>query len=93
MANKTGWNDFHSLTESVKKMKHDIERVGHDFSRLKAIKDEIFDDPERKAEAKKVADVHPEFSIAGLTEDFTKLKALNDHLIAEGFYKGDINEN
>ena len=86
MANETGWEDFNALVSIVNKTKHDIERIGHDFNRILEIKNAIFDDAERKAEAKKVADVHPDFSIAGLTEDFTKLKALNDHLIAEGFY-------
>lgn len=86
MVSETGWKDFHSLTEGVKKMQHDIGRVGQDFVRLKALKDEILDDPDRKAEAKLVADVHPDFSIMGITNDYTKLKTLYDHLVAEGFY-------
>ncbi len=93
MANKTGWNDFKVIVEIINKTKHDIERIGNDFKRLKTLKDEILDDPDRKTEAKKVADIHPDFSIAGLTADYEKIKALNDHLIEKGFYEGDDNEN
>ncbi len=89
MASETGWNDFKAIVEMVNKTKHDIERIGNDFKRLKTLKDEVLDDATRKAEAKIVADVNPDHSIAGITADFTKLKALSDHLIAEGFYKGD----
>ncbi len=84
MANETGWNDFKAIVAIINRTKHDIERIGNDFNRLKKLKDEVLDDPERKAEAKKVADVNPDFSITGITADFTKIKALNDHLIAEG---------
>lgn len=86
MARETGWNDFKAIVEIINKTKHDIERIGNDFKRLKTLKDEVLDDSVRKAEAKKVADVHPEFSITGITADYVKIKALNDHLIAEGFY-------
>ena len=89
MANETGWNDFKAIVDMVNKTKHDIERIGNDFKRLKELKDEVLDDSARKAEAKKVADVHPDFSITGLTADYAKTKALNDHLIAEGFYIGE----
>lgn len=89
MANETGWHDFKAIVEIINKTKHDIERIGNDFKRLKALKNEILDDPTRKAETKKVADVHPDFSITGIAADYAKIKALNDHLIAEGFYTGE----
>lgn len=87
MANETGWNDFKAIMEIINKTKHDIERIGNDFKRLKELKDEILDDPTRKAEAKKVSDVLPDFSMAGLSDDYIKIKALYDHLVAEGFIK------
>lgn len=86
---ETGWNDFKAIVDIINKTKHDIERIGNDFKRLKELKDEVLDDPTRKAEAKKVADVNPDFSIAGIMADYTKIKALNDHLISEGFYIGE----
>lgn len=80
MANEQGWRDFRQITSSIDRAKHACIEINNLVNRLKHDKTEIFDDATRKAEAKKIVDIHPLYTITGLQDDFAKLVALQTFL-------------
>lgn len=69
-ANKQGWDDFDDLVDKTSQTKGDVRELAHKIKKLIAIKDEILNDPIRKAEMKKVLDQHHDKE----TNTTTKLK-------------------
>lgn len=76
MANKQGWRDFRVITNRIDALKSEIKQILNGIARLQQDKIAVLDDAARKAEVKELVDRHPDYSIAGLTSDYTKLVAL-----------------
>lgn len=85
MANEQGWKDFGQITNSIERAKSAILEINNLVNRLKHDKGEIMDDAIRKAEMKKIVDIHPLYTITGLQADYTKLVALQKFLIDNGY--------
>jgi len=66
-------------------MKESIEDVARWAGNLQAIKTEIFDDTDRKAELKKIVDIHPDYTITGVVATYQKLQTLKTYLEDNGY--------
>jgi t-SNARE complex subunit (syntaxin) len=69
-ATEQGWNDFSGIVGLVDQLRKEIKKLGQNIGRLKAMKVEILEDPERKVEFKKVLEQH----FDDTTNTTTKLK-------------------
>ena len=85
MANEQGWKDFGQITSIMDQVKGNVVEINNAVNRLKHDKQEILDDATRKAEVKKIIDIHPLYTIASLTADYQKMVALQTFLINNGY--------
>ena len=85
MANEQAWKDYGKIVSMLIQSEYEVKEVARCIERLKGDKVEIFDNPVRKAEFKKVVDVHYDHTITNLTTRFTKLKDLLTHLESNGY--------
>ena len=80
-----GWQDFEDITGKVDESYSCARMIYNHAVRLQLMKIAIMDDPARKAELEKVLDVHPIYSLAGLTADYQKLMLLKTYLETNGY--------
>ena len=85
MANEQGWRDFRQITSIIDRVKSNVLEINNAIDRLKHDKQEILDDATRKAEVKKIIDIHPLYTIASLTDDYQKMVALQTFLVDNGY--------
>ena len=85
MANEQGWRDFGQIISIMDRVKGDALEINNAINRLKHDKQEILDDATRKAEVKKIIDIHPLYTITSLTDDYQKMVALQTFLIDNGY--------
>ena len=85
MANEQGWRDFHQITGIMDQVKGNIQEINNAINRLKHDKQEILDDAMRKAEVKKIIDIHPLYTVASLQADYQKMVALQAFLENNGY--------
>ena len=79
-ADKQGWKDFDDIVNQISGIKQVIKNINTQIETLKGLKEEILDDPQRKAELKKIIDIYPDYTIATLTAEYNKLMALKTWL-------------
>ena len=75
-ADKQGWKDFDDIVNQISGIKQVIKNINTQIETLKGLKEEILDDPLRKAELKKIIDIYPDYTISTLTTEYNKLIAL-----------------
>jgi len=83
MATKTtlqAFADLPRLIGNINRVKSDIEETVREIGRIEELAKEILDDPVRKAELKKVIDIHPVYTVTGIESEIAKLKALKEKL-------------
>jgi len=85
MANQLAWNDFNRVIREFNRIQESIEDVSRWAGNLQAIKTEIFDDTDRKAELKKIIDIHPDYTISGVVATYQKLQTLKTYLEDNGY--------
>ena len=85
MANEQGWKDFEQITGMIEQVKNHIQGINNTIDRLKHGKQEILDDAIRKAEVKKIIDIHPLYTITSLTDDYQKMVTLQTFLVDNGY--------
>lgn len=79
-ADKQGWKDFYDIINQISGIKQVIRSFHAQIETLKGLKEEILDNPQRKAELKKIIDIYPGYTIASLSAEYTKLIALKTWL-------------
>lgn len=80
IANEQAWKDFDDIVNQISGIKQVIKNINTQIETLKGLKEEILDDPARKAELKKIIDIYPDYTITTLTAEYTKLMALKTWL-------------
>lgn len=85
MATRLAWADFGSFVGKLNRIKSDVSAIARDIENLAELKTEILDDSDRKAELKKIIDVHPDYSIVSLGSDYPKLITLKNYLEDNGY--------
>lgn len=85
MANEQGWCDFSQITGIIGQVKNSIQEINNAINRLKHDKQEILDDPARKAEMKKIIDIHPLYTLTQLQNQYQKALALQVWLQDNGY--------
>ena len=85
MANEQGWRDFRQITSIIDQANNNVQEINNAIDRLRHDKQEILDDATRKAEVKKIIDIHPLYTIASLTADYQKMVALQTFLVDNGY--------
>jgi len=85
MANEQSWQDFNRVIREFNRIQESIEDVARWAGNLQAIKTEIFDDTDRKAELKKIVDIHPDYTITGVVATYQKLQTLKTYLEDNGY--------
>ena len=85
MSNQQSWLDFKRVIKEFARIQESIEDVSRWAGNLQAVKTEIFDDVERKAELKKIIDIHPDYTITGVVATYQKLQTLKTYLIDNGY--------
>ena len=85
MANQLAWQDFNRVTREFDRIQESIEDVSRWAGNLQAIKTEIFDDTDRKAELKKIIDIHPDYTIEDIVTTYQKLRTLKTYLEDNGY--------
>lgn len=79
------FEDFARIIGNGNQLFDDIKAIGRAIDEFKLIKEEIIDDAERKAEVKKLIDLHPEYTIAKVTNGYNKLITLKSWLEDNGY--------
>ena len=77
---KQKWDDFNVLTNKIEGVQDNIQHVFNVIAQINDLEIEILNDPERKAEVKKLIDLHPEWAVTDITSYLTKLKNLAAYL-------------
>lgn len=85
MANKQAWQDFEEITKKIEQIESQVKSVGVYCLELKALKKNILDDSERKAEVGKIIDEHHDYTITSLSDKYVKSKVLYDWLNSNGY--------
>ena len=85
MSTKQSWQDFNRIIREFNRIQESIEDVSRWAGNLRAIKTGIFDDTERKAELKKIIDIHPDYTITGVVATYQKLQTLKTYLEDNGY--------
>jgi len=80
MANETAWKHFQSIRVVLERLDIHIKEFGRDIDVLKAIKEEVLDNAELKAELKKIVDIAHDMTMESLVADYTRFQALKDWL-------------
>lgn len=80
MTNTINWMHFEQITSKVNRIKATIKQIAKDIDRLKGVKEAILDDPELRAELKKIIDVYPDATMESIIEDYNQFQALRDWL-------------
>ena len=76
MANVQSWDDFNLIKTKLNFIKTGMRTIVQEIADLQEDKINILDDPTRKAELKKIVDIHPNYSITSLTNEYNTLIAL-----------------
>ena len=79
-ATKQAFEDFARIIGGGNRIFDDIKAIGRAIDEFTLIKQEIIDNPDRKAEVKKIIDLHPDYSITNVTNGYTKLMAFRSWL-------------
>jgi len=74
------WMHFEQITSKVNRIKATIKQIAKDIDRLKGVKEAILDDPELRAELKKIIDVYPDATMESIIEDYNQFQALRNWL-------------
>ena len=85
MSNQQSWQDFNRVIGEFARIQESIKDISRWIGNLEAVKTEIFDDADRKAELKKIIDIHPDYTITGVVAMYQKLQALKTYLIDNGY--------
>ena len=85
MADLTAWKNFRRITGVINQLENSVKQIAEGIDELKAMKEEILDDPVLKAELKKVIDVYPNASMTSLVADYNKFVALKNWLEQNGY--------
>ncbi len=80
MANKQAWKDYAQIVGMIEQSESAVIQLANYIKRLNNDKVAIFDNAARKAELKKIIDIHPDHTIMNLADRFTKLKDLLTHM-------------
>jgi hypothetical protein len=85
MANEQGWKDFNQITRMIGEAKKQIIQFNNVVERLKVDKAAILDDATRRAEMKKIVDIHPDYTVTNLQADFQKMIDLQTYLVDNNY--------
>lgn len=80
MANEQAWIDMRTLISMDTNLNQQVANFKIFFEELKAFKEEVLDDPERKAELKKLIDEHPNWTMAKINNKYQEHKTIYDYL-------------
>lgn len=83
--NQQGWKDFDAFVGLIGSTDSAIQNLFSNIVSLGNKKVEIMDNPARKAEIKKIIDLHPDYDLDDITAKLTKLEALKNYLIDNGY--------
>lgn len=72
--------DMSRLVGNINRTKLDIQEVAREIGRIEELAKEILGDPVRKANLKKLVDIHPNYTVAGIESEISKLKKLKEKL-------------
>ena len=81
MANSVAWKNFEEIKQIFNRVAwliNEAKIVAQEFERIKK---EVLDDPESRAELKKILDQHPNWGVEYLVEQYQRYKSLYDYLI------------
>lgn len=83
MATEQAWIDMRMLISMDTNLEQQIANYKIFFEEFKKFKVEVMDDPERKAEMKKLIDEKPSWSMNKIMTKYTAHKAIYDYLTEE----------
>ena len=81
MATIESWNTRDDILKLLAGMKNCLQFYRETFSRLNQIKDAVLDDPVKKADLKLLFDQDPSLSMAQVTTEYLKAKAIYDWMV------------
>lgn len=81
MASMQAWNDFDRLIRLFETVGMSAGELDNVINRLKHDKAEILDRPDRKAELKKIIDIHPLYILTKLQEKYREAIDLQKYLV------------
>lgn len=81
---KQKWNDFGTLTNTIEGLKMNIQHVYNVIGQIETLEEKVLNDPERKAEVKKLIDLHPDWTVSDIAGFLVKIKNLAIHLELNG---------
>jgi len=85
MANEQAWQDFKTITKAFMVIPGKIVEVNNWIEQIKELKKNILDNSARKAEMKKIVDIHPLYTITQLQNQYQKAIALQAWLQNNGY--------
>lgn len=82
MATKESWANRAKLLAVLNSMDTYIQSIKTMFESLRQMKEEILDDPAKRADLKKIIDIDPDWTIESLQAKYIAFKAIYDWLRA-----------
>jgi len=85
MIDNTTWQHFEAIINKIRRLEASIKQIARDIDKLKAMKEEILDNTEFKAELKKIIDVYPDATMESLIADYQRFQDLRDWLVKNNY--------
>jgi len=82
---RQAFEDLNSFFNRVNHVEQELNSIYVNIGAIERMKQEILDDPERKAALKKLIDLHPDYDLADIAKKITKLSTLKTWLEDNGF--------
>lgn len=92
MADLIAWKNFRKIIGIINQLNNSVKQIAEGIDELKAMKEEVLDDPGLRAELKKITDIYPHASIQDLADDYSKFKTLKVWL-EQNDYIPESNDN
>lgn len=80
---KQAWTDKNTIVSLNSNLEQSLANYNIFFEEFKKFKEEVMDDPERKADLKALIDLLPGWSMNKITTKYTAYKAIYDYLQGE----------
>lgn len=92
MADLEAWKNFRRIIGVINQLTNSVKQIAEGIDELKIMKEEVLDNPELRAELKKIIDIYPHASIQDLANNYSKFKTLKVWL-EQNDYIPESNDN
>lgn len=80
MTTKKAWEDRDNFIKLFKNLHNYCKHFNENFIDLETFKNEVLDDPTRKAEMKKLIDEDPDWTLTKIQDKYNEFKSIFDFL-------------